>query len=298
MTLYQLECFIQVAEQLSFIKAAQVMCISQPAITYQIQSLEKEMDVLLFERSTRHCRLTLAGQSFYHDAVQLFSFYQQAVQKTQQIHRANQSHLKIGIRRLFDYDSMAVLVSKFNEKHPFVKVDILPQNDSKPLDDLRSGKIDIGFFYSSEHNEGYDMVFDKLYELNYYVLMNLKDPLASKESLKLSDLKGRAIVTAGASANFLSATQGPSLEELKNAGIDISHSAASFESALIMIRSNTAMLILPMLASTVVPGIAKVPLLGCTPVDMEIAWMKNDARLEVMEMVEIAKELYKKNIQD
>lgn len=71
-----------------------------------------------------------------------------------------------------------------------------------------------------------------------------------------------------------------------------------FESALIMIRSNTAMLILPMLASTVVPGIAKVPLLGCTPVDMEIAWMKNDARLEVMEMVEIAKELYKRNIQD
>ena len=43
MTLYQLECFVQVAELLSFVRAAEKMCISQPAITYQIRSLEKEM---------------------------------------------------------------------------------------------------------------------------------------------------------------------------------------------------------------------------------------------------------------
>lgn len=294
MTLYQLECFIQVAEQLSFVKAAQIMCISQPAITYQIQSLEKEMDVLLFERNTRYCRLTLAGQSFYHDAVQMFSFYQQAVQKTQQIHRANLSHLTVGIRKLFDYDSMAELVLKFNEKHPFAKVDILPQSDSKPLDDLRTGKIDVGFFYSSEHNECFDITFEPLYELNYYVLMNNKDSLASKESLNLSDLSGKAIVTAGASTSFLSATQGPSLDELKNAGVDITHSATSFESALIMIRSNKAMLILPMLASTIVPGMTKVPLLGCKTVNMEIGWLKKDTRLEISDMVKLSKELYRK----
>ena len=79
MTLYQLECFVQVAELLSFVRAAEQMCISQPAITYQIRTLEKEMDVTLFERSTRHCRLTPAGQAFYHDAIQLISFYQRAV---------------------------------------------------------------------------------------------------------------------------------------------------------------------------------------------------------------------------
>jgi len=293
MTLYQLECFIQVAEQLSFVRAAQIMCISQPAITYQIQSLEKEIDVTLFERNTRRCRLTPAGQAFYQDAVQLHSYYQQAVQKAQDISRANQSHLRIGIRKLFDYDRMAQLVTQFYVKHPHAKVDILPQNDAKPLDDLRSGRIDIGFFYTSEHTECSDISFQTLYELNYYVLMNPADPLASRKSLQLPDLKGKAIATAGGTSNFLSATQGPTLAELKKVGADISHSAPSFESALIMIRSGTAMLILPMLPFTVVPGMVKIPLLGCPSVQMQIGWMKRDTRMEIPDFVEIAKNLYK-----
>lgn len=293
MTLYQLECFIQVAEQLSFVRAAQIMCISQPAITYQIQSLEKEINVTLFERNTRRCRLTPAGQAFYQDAVQLHSFYQQAVQKAQDISRANQAHLRVGIRKLFDYDRMAQMVTQFYVKHPYAKVDILPQNDAKPLDDLRSGRVDIGFFYTSEHSECSDISFKPLYELHYYVLMNPASPLASRKSLQVSDLKGCPIVTGGTNASFLSATQGPTLTELKKAGVDISHSAPSFESALIMIRAGTAMLIVPMLPFTVVPGMVKIPLLGCPSVHIEIAWLKRDTRMEIPDFVEIAKNLYK-----
>ena len=83
------------------------------------------------------------------------------------------------------------------------------------------------------------------------------------------------------------------LEALKKAGADISHSAPSFESALIMIRAGTAMLILPMLPFTVVPGMVKIPLLGCPAVQMQIGWLKRDTRLEVPDFVEIAKNLYK-----
>ncbi len=293
MTLYQLECFIQVAEQLSFVRAAQLMCITQPAITYQIQTLEKEIPAVLFERNTRRCRLTPAGQAFYQDAVQLHSYYEQAIQKARDISLANQSHLRVGIRKLFDYDRMASMVIQFNEKYPHAKVDILPQNDSKPLDDLRSGRIDIGFFYTSEHADCSDISFEPLYQLSYYVLMNPNDSLADRKSLQLPDLKGKSIVTAGSTAHFLSATQGPTLAELKNAGADISQSAPSFESALIAIRANRGMLILPMLRSTVVPGMAKLPLLGCPPVHIQIGWMKRDTRMEIPDFVEIAKNTYK-----
>lgn len=293
MTLYQLECFIQVAEQLSFIGAAQKMCITQPAITYQIRSLEKEISVTLFERNTRHCRLTSAGQAFYQDVVQLYSFYQQAVQKAQDIHQADTSRLTVGIRKLFDYDRMAQMVTEFYVSHPHATVDIMPQNDAKPLDDLRSDRIDVGFFYSSEHSECSDIVFEPLYELNYYVLMNRNHPLAARQSLLLSDLKGQAIVTSGSANNFLSACQGPSLAELKEAGADISHAAPSFESALIMIQAGTAMSILPFLPFAVVPGMVKVPLLNTPPVHIEIGWMKGNTRLDIPAFVEIAKKLYR-----
>lgn len=293
MTLYQLECFVQVAELLSFVRAAEQMCISQPAITYQIRTLEKEMDVTLFERSTRHCRLTPAGQAFYHDAIQLISFYQRAVKNAREIQRTNNSHLRVGIRKFFDYDRMTELVEHFYQKHSSSRIDILPQNDGKQLDDLRSGHIDIGFFYSCEHEECFDITFKPLYELNYYVLMKAEHPFSSKESLTMADLKGHRIANSGANTDFLAAVQKPVIIDLIKAGADLTYSSSSFESALIMVRSQKGLLVLPMLASTEVPGMIKVPLIGCPTVRMEIGWMKQDNRTEIQDFVSFAKNLYK-----
>ena len=51
MTIYQLECFIAVAEELNFSAAAERLFTTQPAITYQINALEKETGLHLFERT-------------------------------------------------------------------------------------------------------------------------------------------------------------------------------------------------------------------------------------------------------
>ena len=79
MTIYQLECFIAVAEELNFSAAAERLFTTQPAITYQINALEKETGLHLFERTTRRTKLTAAGQSFYLDMVQMTSFGRQAL---------------------------------------------------------------------------------------------------------------------------------------------------------------------------------------------------------------------------
>ena len=63
MTIYQLECFIAVAEELNFSAAAQRLFTTQPAVTYQINTLEKETGLHLFDRTTRRTKLTAAGRS-------------------------------------------------------------------------------------------------------------------------------------------------------------------------------------------------------------------------------------------
>ena len=68
MTIFQIECFLAVAEFLNFAKAAEQMNISQPAITRQIQSLEDELGGKLFQRSTRVVRLTENGHIFMVEA--------------------------------------------------------------------------------------------------------------------------------------------------------------------------------------------------------------------------------------
>ena len=68
MNTFQLECFLTVAETLNFARAAENLNITQPAVTHQIRSLEEELDVKLFHRTTRSVELTSAGLAFLNDA--------------------------------------------------------------------------------------------------------------------------------------------------------------------------------------------------------------------------------------
>ena len=94
---------------------------------------------------------------------------------------------------------------------------MIPQSNRRPLEELRSGQLDIGFFYATEHSSDRDVSFTPLFSLAYYVLMNPNCPLADRKALHLADLKGQSVVSSGAFDSFLSACQGPSLEELAQA---------------------------------------------------------------------------------
>ena len=267
MTIYQLECFIAVAEELNFSAAAERLFTTQPAITYQINALEKETGLHLFERTTRRTKLTAAGQSFYLDMVQMTSFGRQALKKAQDIQDADRSHLTVGLRQLFDYSTFSSILAQFQHQFPNACVDVVPQDNRRPLEQLRSGQLDIGFFYATEHSR-------------------------DRRALHLADLKGQSVVSSGAFDSFLSACQGPSLEQLAQVGVDCSKITPSFEGALIMIQMGTAMSIVPCLSTAVIPGIVKVPLLDFPPVTVEIAAMRHAPRLEVQSFIEIAKQKY------
>ena len=64
MNTVQLECFLAVADNLSFARAAEQLHITQPAVTHQISSLENELNVKLFRRTTRTVALTNDGWTF------------------------------------------------------------------------------------------------------------------------------------------------------------------------------------------------------------------------------------------
>lgn len=68
MNTVQLECFVTVAEHLNFSKASRVLKITQPAVSHQIQTLEEELSVKLFNRTSKSVTLTQEGISFFADA--------------------------------------------------------------------------------------------------------------------------------------------------------------------------------------------------------------------------------------
>ena len=68
MNTIQLECFITVAEHLNFSRASEILKITQPAVSHQIRSLEEELGVKLFKRTSKNVSLTPEGIQFFPDA--------------------------------------------------------------------------------------------------------------------------------------------------------------------------------------------------------------------------------------
>lgn len=73
------------------------------------------------------------------------SFGRQALKKAQDIQDADRSHLTVGLRQLFDYSTFSSILAQFQHQFPNACVDVVPQDNRRPLEQLRSGQLDIGF---------------------------------------------------------------------------------------------------------------------------------------------------------
>ena len=96
MSTNQLTYFIAVAENQNFTKAAAQCYLTQTAITQQIQILEKQMDVVLIDRTSRPIKLTQAVHIFYHEAKDILARINLAIQNTKNAHNAASGLLRIG----------------------------------------------------------------------------------------------------------------------------------------------------------------------------------------------------------
>ena len=83
MNTFQLTCFLTLSETLNFAKTAEQLSVTQPAVTHQIQSLEAELGVRLFTRSTRSVALTHEGLSFIGGARTILETSMRAVSRFQ-----------------------------------------------------------------------------------------------------------------------------------------------------------------------------------------------------------------------
>ena len=96
MELRQIRSFLSLAKNLSFSRTAQVVHLSQPALSLQIQALKKEMGVTLFERSSRKTALTPAGIAFQREAAGGLLHLEQAMQSARRAQEGKQGVVRIG----------------------------------------------------------------------------------------------------------------------------------------------------------------------------------------------------------
>ena len=140
------EVFLEVARQLSFTKASQVLYISQPAITKHIKQLEEDYKTSLFERKGNSIILSEAGKILF-DHLTKAKVLEKQLEYEISIHRDQfqiKGELKIGASTTVALYIIPPILSGFRAKHPEVKMSLLNRNSETIIKALLDHEIDLG----------------------------------------------------------------------------------------------------------------------------------------------------------
>jgi len=145
MELRHLRYFIAVAEERNIGRAAARLHISQPPLTRQIQQLEEELGVQLFNRTPRGMELTPAGELLLDEARNIHAVIEQATERTQRAGQGKFGRLDVAIFGSAILDTIPRLLADFREAYPDVKVVLHSMRKEEQLEALRQRRISVGF---------------------------------------------------------------------------------------------------------------------------------------------------------
>src|SRR5579863_948244 len=186
MELRQLRYFVAVAEDLHFGHAAQRLRIAQPALSRQIQALEKELLVQLLFRNRRRVQITAAGQVFLDRARLILARVEDAVLAAQRASGGVSGSLNLGFVGSATYDVLPSVLRAFRQAAPNVELTLSEMTVHAQLEALKEKRIDIGLLRLPAKTDG--IVFRRISREPLYVALPGSHRLAQLPSVRLSSL--------------------------------------------------------------------------------------------------------------
>jgi DNA-binding transcriptional LysR family regulator len=150
MIAFHYKVFIEVASHLSFSKAAEVLFISQPAVSKHVKKLESEVGLPLFERKGNTISLTTSGQKlleYLHQAKKIQSQIESDVQIIKDQFKAR-GELRIGASTTLSLYVLPKILSAFHKNFPNVQLLLINRNSENILDALVNKEIDLAIIES------------------------------------------------------------------------------------------------------------------------------------------------------
>ncbi|GAA3166537.1 LysR family transcriptional regulator [Planomonospora alba] len=185
MELRQLAYFVAVAEEGGFGRAAERLSIVQSAVSQQVRRLERELGVPLFDRSTRHVRLSGAGERLLPEARAVLAAAHRARQIAADIRAGTDGVLRLGIvqgpgNRIYHVlNELAAVAPRLQ-----VRPRRLPLPDR--LSAVRSGELDAALVRALSYAPGLELL--PIWTDPLYAALPAEHPLACSAELKLEDL--------------------------------------------------------------------------------------------------------------
>lgn len=188
----QLRCFVAVATELNFRRAAERLNMTQPPLSRQIQLLEHQLGVTLLLRSTRSVSLTAAGRAFFVEAQSLLERAALAALAAKKVAQGDQGSVALGFVSGAVYEFLPGAVARAQARFPDIDISLKEMNTFEQLEALRSRRIDLGIVRSPMGQPGLEA--ECLVREPFVLAVPQHHALASTAPLTLDQLEGQPFI--------------------------------------------------------------------------------------------------------
>lgn len=244
MELSQLKCFVIIAETLSFTAAAKMLHVTQPALSYQISRLERELRTKLFDRSGRRVALTPEGELFLPLAQSVLFKADESLRIIRDYQGAELGTVSFGCNSSVAANLAPPVIAAFRSEQPHVRLELTEAGDAELQEGVRSGSLDFAIVTAPGFPRYLDIT--PLGSEDLLLVISPGHRLSYRKSVKLRELADETFVMASDTYNISAQI----VEACRRAGFEpkVTCQGGSNETTRSLVRHNVGIAILPSIA--------------------------------------------------
>lgn len=243
MDFVQMDYFIVAAKNLSFTKAANLLYLTQPALSQQIIRMEKELGLKLFSRGTRSLSLTPAGKVLLEEFEKIYHQYNNALMKARGANNNLEGLLRIG---LLDGVEITPILTKvlqaMNQIYPKIDLSLFSFCYEELAQRLYEGRLDVAFTKQFDAESRADFSFQVVLPCRECIAVPVSNPLSGLDEAELKDFRDELFIVISETDHDISLDK--LLAECQKNGFNLRYKPSpSYYASLQWVRAGLAVLI-------------------------------------------------------
>lgn len=183
----KLKYFVAVAKTNSFTRAAELLYISQPALSRTIKNLESELGVVLFGKYGNKIYMTDAGTALYKSAEKIITEFENVTDSLYDTKNLEQGHIVVGIPPIIGVLYFVCIINSFKKLYPGITLQVIEEGADKVISRVRSEEVDIGI--GIQPTQYHDLTGTLVFQDEVVALVQKDHPLTKKKFIRFEDLK-------------------------------------------------------------------------------------------------------------
>lgn len=198
MDIRTMQYYLAVVREGTISAAAEALHVAQPSLSRQMKDLEEELGVSLFERGNRKITLTEEGMVLRKRAEEMVRLMQMTEEEISSIKNHISGSVRIGAGESISFHYLSRAAASLADEHPDIRFHITSGDTQDLMDELQNGLIDFAVIFTDVDHTLYQSL-PLPAEDSFGVLMPKDSPLAEKDVIHWSDLKGLPVIVSRAS---------------------------------------------------------------------------------------------------